>query len=283
MACYGSLQDWGGMLQFDLTPDLPGSVKLSSLSINTRPANEVMYQAGAYIFRKGLLKPSDVTVVEPLSDKKVLAPGSASSWLADHAWLPYAVAVRKQFTGKVEQPLPALDKVTALFDEAGKKLISSTGELALDYGRGLLKVDSPSVQGFVGTVGTGQALKASDLTLKVDRRNPWAGVLAISLDGRPLTQSGRLVVFAAAKEEDSGQVWNATRTALKNPGQVPVMEQWVKGTVTLKVEGKGTFTARALGASGKPGKPLPTSCKHGELTIPLSPKNASGYYEVIRR
>jgi len=93
----------------------------------------------------------------------------------------------------------------------------------------------------------------------------------------------RFVVFAAAKEENSGQVWNATRTALKDPGQAPVMEQWVKGTVTLKVKGKGTFTARTLDASGKPGKPLPASLKHGELTIPLSPKNASGYYEVIRR
>ncbi len=283
MACYGSLQDWGGMLQFDFTPDLPGSVKLSSLSINTRPANEVMYQAGAYIFRKGLLKASDVTVVEPLSDKRVLAPGSTSSWLADHAWLPYAAAVRKQLTGNVEQPLPALDQVTAFFDEAGKKIISSTGELALDYGRGLLKVDAPCVQGFVGTVGTGQALKASDLTLKADPRNPWAGVLAISLDDKPLTQSARFVVFAAAKEENSGQVWNATRTALKNPGQAPVMEQWVKGTVTLKVKGKGTFTARTLGASGKPGKTLPISRRHAELTIPLSPKNASGYYEIIRR
>ena len=283
MACYGSLQDWGGMLQFDLTPDLPGSVKLSSLSINTRPANEVMYQASAYIFRKGLLKPSDVTVVEPLSDRRVLAPGSASSWLADHPWIPYAAAVRKQFTGKVEQPLPVLDQVTGFFDEAGKKIISSTGELALDYGRGLLKVDAPCVQGFVGTVGTGQALKDSDLTLKADPRNPWAGVLAISLDDKPLTQSGRFVVFAAAKEENSGQVWNATRTALKNPGQAPVMEQWVKATVTLKVQDKGRFTARTLDASGRPGKPLPTSLRRGELTIPLSPKNASGYYEVIRR
>jgi len=61
------------------------------------------------------------------------------------------------------------------------------------------------------------------------------------------------------------------------------MEQWVKATVTLKVAGKGTFTARTLDASGKPSKPLPTSCKHGELTIQLSPKNASGYYEVIRK
>jgi hypothetical protein len=283
MACYGSLQDWGGMLQFDFTPDLPGSVRLSSLSINTRPGNEVMYQAGAYIFRKGLLKASNVTVVEPLSDKNVLGPGSASFWLAEHPWLPYAAAIRKQFTGKVEKPLPGLDRVAGFFDKAGKTIISSTGELALDYGRGLLKVDAPCVQGFVGTVGTGQALKASDLTLKPDSRNPWAGVLAVSLDGKPLTQSARFMVFAAAKEENSGQVWNATRTALKDPGQAPVMEQWVKGTVTLKVKGKGTFTARTLDASGKPGKPLPASLKHGELTIPLSPKNASGYYEVIRR
>jgi hypothetical protein len=283
MACYGSLQDWGGMLQFDFTPNLPGSVKLSSLSINTRPANEVIFQAGAYIFRKGLLKPSDVTVVEPLSDKKVLAPASASSWLAEHAWLPYVATVRKQFTGKNEKPLPALDQAAALFDNAGKKIVSSTGELALDYGKGLLKVDAPFLQGFVGTVGTGQVLKATDLTLKADPRNPWAGVLAISLDDKPLAQSARFVVFAVAKEENSGQVWNATRTALKNPGQAPVMEQWVKGTVTLRVKGKGTFTARTLDASGKAGEPLPTSCRHGELTIPLSPKNASGYYEVIRK
>jgi hypothetical protein len=173
--------------------------------------------------------------------------------------------------------------VAALFDEAGKKIISSTGELALDYGRGLLKVDAPSVQGFVGTVGPGKVLKASDLTLKPDARNPWAGVLAVSLDGKPLAQSARFVIFAAAKEENSGQVWNATRTALKDPGHAPVMEQWVKGTVTLKVEGKGTFTARTLDASGKTDKPLPISLKHSEVTIPLSPKNASGYYEVIRK
>jgi hypothetical protein len=283
MACYGSLQDWGGMLEFDFTPDLPGSVKISSLSINTRPANEVMYQAGAYIFRKGLLKASEVTVVEPLSDKYVLSAGSASSWLADHPWLPYAAAVRKQFTGTMEKSLPALDQVAGLFDEAGKKIISSTGELALDYGSGFLKVDAPCVQGFVGMVGTGKALQASDLTLKLDPRNPWAGVLAVSLDGKPLAQSARFVVFAAAKEENSGQVWNATRTALKNPGQAPVIEQWVKGSATLKVEGRGTFTARTLNASGKPGKLLPTSLKHSELTISLSPKNASGYYEVMRK
>ena len=144
-------------------------------------------------------------------------------------------------------------------------------------------MNAPAVQGFVGTVGTGKALKTTDLTLKPDPRNPWAGVLAVSLDGKPLAQSTRFVVFAAAKEENSGQVWNTSRTALKNPGQAPVMEQWVKGTLTLKVQGRGTFIARAMAASGRPSKPLPISLKSGELRIPLSPKNASGYYEVTRQ
>ena len=282
MACYGSLQDWGGMLQFDNSTDLPGSVRLSQFSINTRPANEVMYQAGAFLFRKGLLKPSDVTVVEPLSDAKVLAPGSSSSWLADHPWLPYAAKVRKEFTGAVEKPQSTLDDVAPLYNEAAKKITSSTGELSLDYGKGLLKVDAPQAQGFVGMVGSGEPLATKDLTVKSDPRNPWAGVLAISMDGKPLKQSSRFVVFASAKEENTGAVYNSTRTALKNPGTLPVLEQWVKASVSLKVEGDGTFEVKALNASGRAVKAIPSTLKDGVLTVQLSPKNGTGYYEVIR-
>jgi hypothetical protein len=281
MACYGSLQNWGGMLQFDFSPALPGSARLANFNINMRPANEVMYQAGAFIFRKGLLKPSDVTVVEPLSDAKVLAPSSSSTWLLDHPWLPYAAMVRKDFTGKTESPLPDLAKITPLYDAANKTIKSSTGELALDYGKGLLKVNAPQVQGFVGMAGA-ETLKTTDLTWTLDARNPWAGVLAVSMDGKPLSQSMRFVIFAAAKEENSGQVFNATRTALKDPGQAPVMEQWVKGTISLKVDGDGAFEVKALNASGNPVKSLPCSFKDGLLTVSLSPKNGTGYYEIVR-
>jgi hypothetical protein len=46
--------------------------------------------------------------------------------------------------------------------------------------------------------------------------------------------------------------------------------------------GKGSVCRESPGCLGETGQALATSCKHGELTIPLSPKNASGYYEVIR-
>jgi hypothetical protein len=222
-------------------------------------------------------------VVEPLSDAKVLGNGSSSSWIADHPWLPYAAMVRKDFTGKVEKPLPALDKIAPLYDATAKTIKSSTGELALDYGKGLLKVDAPQVQGFVGTVGSGTPLKTTDLEINFAARNPWAGVLVVSLDSKALKQSSRFVIFATAKEENSGQVYNSTRTALKDPGQAPVLEQWVKGTLTLEAEGTGTFIVRALDASGKPGKPLSCTFKDGLLTVSLSPVNASGFYEVTRK
>ncbi len=283
MAVYGCLQDWGGLLQFDASPDLPGSKRLGSFSITTRPANEVFYQAGAMIFRSGLVKPADVTLVEPLSDKVVDSPESASPWIAEHPWLPYAVQVRKEFTGKVEKALPSLDKVAALHHEKAKTIRSSHGQVLLDYGTGLLKVDAPQAQGFVGFVGEGAKLASSMLTFASDPRNPWAGVLAVSLDNKPLNHSARIVVFTAAKEENTDQIFNATRTALKDPGRLPVLEQWVKGTLTLKVAGAGKFEAYALNESGKRGKALPLTIKDGALTMSLSPKNGSGYYEIVRK
>jgi len=84
----------------------------------------------------------------------VLAPGSASSWWRTIPGFP----MRPRSASNSPQgrtALPALDQVTALFDEAGKKIISATSELALDYGRGVLKVTHLACR-VVGTVGTGQ-------------------------------------------------------------------------------------------------------------------------------
>jgi hypothetical protein len=55
-------------------------------------------------------------------------------------------------------------------------------------------VDAPQAQGFVGIVGEGAKLASSMLTFASDPRNPWAGVLAVSLDNKPLNHSARIVV-----------------------------------------------------------------------------------------
>jgi len=125
------------MLHSIFTPDLPGSVKLSSLSINTRPANEVMYQAGAYIFRKGLIE----GVRRDCGGTFVGQEGVGSrkrQFLAGGPSLASPMRPRSASNSpaRSNSPCPRWIRVTAPFRRGGQEDSSlATSELALDYGR----------------------------------------------------------------------------------------------------------------------------------------------------
>ena len=281
MAAYASLQDWDGMLQFATGPALPGTRPENNFDINRRPDNEALYQAGALVFRRALLKASPLEVQEPVSDADVLANGMQSPWLYDHPWLPYAARVAKRFTG-TEPAAPALPAAAAALYHPERSVIdSATGEEHLDYGRGLLALDSPQVQGFAGALAGGAWLESSGLRVRADQRNPWAAVLAVSSDERPLGSSGRILVFAVARSENSGQVYNATRTALKDPGGLPVLMQGVRADLELKVEGQA-YVVRTLDPDGNADPGPKAALKDGLLSFTIKPSDHSSYYEVVR-
>lgn len=274
MAAYASLQDWDGMLQFAYGGDKPGVKRMTNFDINTRPDNEPLYQIGALIFRQGLLKASDVTVAEPISDKALYENGMSSRWLIENPWLPYVVKVAKKFTGKDEEgPDPKLANLSRLNQSDVKIVVSITGEEALDYGKGILRIDAPKARGFAGGIGTGELLQAGDLGVQLDKRNPWAAVILAELD------ANQSVLVAVARAENSAQVYNATRTALKNPGEAPVLMQGVQGKITLKVTGKA-YAVSPLDQDGKKGPALKASLKKGLLSFDLSPKDKTGTYLI---
>jgi hypothetical protein len=280
LAAYGSLQDWDGLLQFDYGADKPGSVKMTNFALNTRVDNEPLYQAGALIFREALLKHAAVTVVEPLADSQILADGSKSQWLFDHPWLPYAVKVVKRFTGQTAQNPSDLTALEPLDDEESKIVNSSTGEESLDYGKGLLKVDSPQAQGLTGALAAGVDEKTSDLAVDLSKRNPWVSIMAVSLDQKPLAVSRRLVLFAVGRSENSGQVFNATRKALKNPGHIPVLMQGVSAQIALRVDQTEAHQVFPLDSDGQEQVPLKTTQVKGILKFAISPRDKASDYLV---
>ncbi|HUO57335.1 MAG TPA: hypothetical protein VMV05_04070, partial [bacterium] len=280
MAAYGSLQDWDGMLQFDFGPALIGSEKMTNFAINSRPENMPLYIAGGLMFRLGYLKPAAVTVVEPLSDEAVLANGMKSDWLFGHPWLPYVAKVVKRFTGKKEEAPTDLAGLEKRNSPTESRVDSSTGEEALDYGKGILKIDSPKAQGLVGNIGNGQTLGTSGLWVEAAPRNPWAAVLVISLDAKPLDQSSRLLLVAQARAENSGQVYNASRKALKDAGHIPILMQGVQAVVSVVVDPKQKFKVTALDETGAALKTLKTTLEHGGLKFTVSPGDHSPYYLI---
>jgi hypothetical protein len=283
MAAYGCLQDWDGLLQFCFGPSLIGQDKMSNFDINGRPDNEPLYIAGALMFREGLLKPSQVTVVEPLTDAQVLSSGMRSEWLYDHSWLPYVAQVKKRFTGTKQTPAADLSQIEKLYNAEEKEIDSSTGEETLDYGKGILKIDSPMAQGLVGALSSADPVQVwgtTGLWVHVAPRNPWAAVLAVSLDHQPLSRSKDFMVFAAARAENSGQVYNPTRTALKDAGHTPILMQGVEGEVSVVVNPKFAYQVVPVDEEGRAGAPLESKMEKGGIKFKLSPKNHTSYYRV---
>jgi hypothetical protein len=164
--------------------------------------------------------------------------------------------------------------------EKDKVVNSSTGEESLDYGKGLLKVDSPQAQGFTGALAAGVAQTTADLAVTVSRRDPWVSVMAVSLDQKPLASSKRLVLFAVGRSENSGQVFNATRKALKNPGHTPVLMQGVSAGVALRVDKDQNYQVFPLDSDGREQAPLKATREKGVLKFTISPKDQTSDYLV---
>ncbi len=282
MASYASLQDWDGMLQFDYGPSLIGAQKMTNFAINSRPDNEPLNQVGALIFRQGLLKPSDVIVQESVMDKDILANGSKSSWLFDYPWLPYVAKVAKTFTGSKEVVASDLAQVEKLYDAQAKVIQSTTGEQTLDYSKGILKLDSPFVQGFTGAIGTSEVFNTQGFSVNAAKRNPWASVLAVSLDRKPLAESSKILLVAVARAENSGQVYNPTRTSLKDAGHTPILMQGVQADISLTASGKD-YSVTPLDALGIEGKKLDARTAKGTLKFSISPKEKTSYYLITAK
>ncbi len=281
MAAYGALQDWDGMLQFDYGPALIGSVKLNNFSINSRPDNEPLFQAGALIYRLGLLRPSTDLFPEGIADSEVTSNGSKSPWLFDHPWLPYIAKVAKHFIGNKEVFYKDTSELEKNHDATAKTIKSSTGEEFLDYGKGILKLDSPFVQGFAGAIGTGETFKTSDIEMTLAKRNPWASVIAVTLDKEPLAKSKKILLVASARAENNGQVYNSTRTALKEPGQTPILMQGVGADIQIQDGLSTRFSVYPLDESGHAGPPIKHSMEKGILKFKISPKDHASYYLVV--
>ncbi len=80
----------------------------------------------------------------------------------------------------------------ALIDTEGRRVTSVTGEVVLDFGKGLCTVNAPAAQGAVGFLSKAGAVRLRDL--QIDSKMDYAAVLAVAMDGKPLRDSRRVLV-----------------------------------------------------------------------------------------
>ena len=158
-----------------------------------------------------------------------------------------------------------------------KKLIRSiTGQLYMDYGKGLCALNAPKAQGVTGFLKKGGTVKCADV--EIQSGNDYATVLVVAMDDKPLRSSGKILVQVGTTERPLG--WK-TRPAQVNGrageevvsfGRAPWMI--VNGDVTLALKNTKITKARVLDANGMPVKEVPLAASAGRKTLKFPAERA---------
>lgn len=156
---------------------------------------------------------------------------------------------------------PAQSRVADLkkyIDDANKRVRSDTGELEWDYGRGICTLAAPQAQGATGFLKQASPLRIGDLEIQCG--NDYATILAVSLDGKPLATSGRVLVQIGTVERPTG--WKTRPVAVKAGNETRQGEEVVDfgkkpwriqdADITLSIRNAGLTRARVLDANGMP-------------------------------
>ena len=177
---------------------------------------------------------------------------------------------------------PKASKVADLkpfIDDAKKEVRSNTGQLTFDYGKGYCLLNAPKAQGVAAFFKNQKSVKSADV--EIVSSNDYGAVLVVSMDDKPIRQSGKLLVQVTTQCRPTG--WQDKPVTIKvkegsfpglevvNFGKAPWQVTRAKVTVTIISEGPcGLTKATVLDANGNAAGPA-RLVKQGdkvELTFP---------------
>jgi hypothetical protein len=280
LACtVGALQDWDAIYQFAYcnTTDgyKPGKIG-GYFELCHHPAQLVFAPLCALLYRQGLVAPaaSPLTVTLPLAALESRLPQSFAGpeALLDRERLPLWAMLGNRFSVQVDPAgkgaaaeipaLPVAPSAGALIESA--QVHWTPGENAL------FTALAPAARVAVGRLG-GRSLALGDVTLKVQLpEGQWACAVLVSADGKPIAESGRVLLAVVTRAENAGMVWDeARRTLGRNWGKEPVLVQ----AVPFVLDGPGAPPrATALDADGKRAQTQEVATAAGgwKLTVPAS-------------
>ncbi|MGA2257178.1 MAG: hypothetical protein ABSG53_21195, partial [Thermoguttaceae bacterium] len=192
------------------------------------------FPATALIFRQGLVQAGKPAVVEHrrledlwerktpiISEESGCDPNRDTGNVTQTSSVKTAVDPLAYLVGAVRVVYgsdPAKTEVVDLakyIDRKSKTVRSITGEIETDYGKGVYRVDSPTAQavaGFLKDAGP-QHLADVDITC----HNKYATVAVVPLDGRPIRESGKVLVQVGTVCRPTG--WEAVPTRARIDGK----------------------------------------------------------------
>jgi hypothetical protein len=297
-ACYGALQDSDAIVHFALDGAewtvKPGYFMQPWTLMS--PAMMGQFPAAALIYRQGLVATGEVLAdidlrVQDLIDLKgTPLPQDAAFDELRLKDVPRGVTLKP---GTVIDPLihfagrtnvrfserggkPVLKDLARYIDHQRRVVTSSTGQLRLDYGKGVLTIDAPAAQGASGALREAGEVKLKDLAITSNLE--LGHIVAVSLDGQPLATARKILLQVMSEERPSEFRTEPAANGEKrisNIGHDPWLVKQIEGKVAFQRSDAAQLKVSALDPNGEPLKAVGNAA-----SIRLAP--ATVYYLIAR-
>jgi len=139
-------------------------------------------------------------------------------------------------------PFPSKNEVADLgpyWDEAGKVIRHSNGQITWDYGHGVYLIDAPGANAAVGFLGAKKEITLSGLKLRTPLR--FATVCLASLDGQPLPQARRMLLQVMSEQKQHGEQFSEPDAegwmVVRQEGGSPYMVRDIAGEIEFRWKG----------------------------------------------
>ncbi len=172
-----------------------------------------------------------------------------------------------------------------LIDEQAKTVRSDTGEIALDYGKGICTLNTSRAQGVAAFFQNQKTVSLKDV--QVVSGNEYGSVLLVSMDVRPLAFSTKVLVQVGTQCRPAGWVQTPLRFHVKegdfdgfvvnSVGHAPW--QVVRADMTITIHNSVLSHATALDMNGNAAGEIPIQKQSGNLRFRFPD---SGMYVVLR-
>lgn len=269
-AACGALQGVDGLFPFAVGGAF-WDTEMKKFALNT-PVILGNFPAFALLYRQGYIEEGPAVIhqvldMEDLYAMKVSGGSAAQAFdefrAADVP--PGALAEREVdaidplafYAGRVARTLggdPAEStemNLAGLVDRESRFVAAATGQLRWNYGNGVLEIGAPAAKGAAGFLRGRGPVELEGAVIECG--NEYASVIAVSLDGKPLRESGKILVQCVTVERPHGfRATEGQEGRITEPGSYPYGVEKIDAAVTLELDGSREVRATALDGNGYP-------------------------------
>jgi hypothetical protein len=130
----------------------------------------------------------------------------------------------------------SITELSPYVDRENETVLSTTGELFWDYGKGVATIDAPQVQGATGFFTEAGTIQLSQIILNTGM--PYGSVMLVSMDGEPIATSSRMLLQVMTEDTNNGWQTGEPGTdglrEILDLGGPPLVVKDIEGLLQLK-------------------------------------------------